>query len=132
MSLSFYTAPGVREIDRLPAILSPQRQEMEARNILKTVAKFHQLTVEELCSRNRKTHIATARQQYCYLVWKKVKGITLNKIAEIINTANTTEKLPIKYDHSDVIHCRDKVKGQLNSKFDNEYKTYIQNLLLIL
>jgi len=132
MSITYYSAPGVREIDRLPSILSPERQEKEARRILYIVAKFHAITIEEMCRRGRNSNRVLARQQFCYLVWKKVKGITYQKIADILNATGDNPSNPLNYDHSDVIHCKDKVLEQLSSKSENPHQLDITNLLLIL
>jgi hypothetical protein len=64
--------------------------------------------------------IDPAAMHYCYLISRT--EMTLTEVGGIFGSR----------DHTTVIHAKKSVNDSLTSKFDNEYKTHIENLNVIL
>jgi hypothetical protein len=62
---------------------------MEALKIAKTVARYYNLTLEDLCARKRTQEVAHARHVAMYFV-KRFAGYSNNKIARLFHRADHT------------------------------------------
>ena len=76
------------------------------KQIVEKVAKYYQLTVKEMCSKSRVSHIKTARQVAMYLLSKELK-LSTNKIAAEVGVK----------DHTTVMHGIKKIEKDLKLNF---------------
>ena len=76
------------------------------KQIVEKVAKYYQLTVKEMCSKSRVSHIKTARQVAMYLLSKELK-LSTNKIAAEVGVK----------DHTTVMHGIKKIEKDLKHNF---------------
>ena len=119
--MNYLAAPGIKNLIH-PQIAPPVMQRQTATNIIETVCRFYGLGVDEIKKKDRRLQIIKCKHICIYLITQKVTGLSLNNIADLLGGM----------DHTTVIHARQKVAGQLSSKFDNEFKTDVKTLLQII
>ena len=85
---------------------SPQTKTVSPKTVLEKVAKFYQLTPQELCSKSRVAHIKNARQVAMYLLSKELS----------ISTIKIASEVGVK-DHTTVMHGIKKVDSNLKLDF---------------
>lgn len=83
-----------------------RRNITSARKIVEKVAKFYNLSVDEMCGKSRVSHIKTARQIAMYLLQEEL-SLSFNKIAAEVGVK----------DHTTVMHGTKKIRGDLNTNF---------------
>jgi len=127
--MTYYTAPGVLNINICPAEMTDAMKLSFAKDIIATVAKFYDVPMDVVMKKGRPGKAPMVRQIASYLIHEKVKGLSLKTIASLFGIAyfNSTG-----YDHAAIIHNVTRVKDQLTSKFDNEFKTDVKTLLQII
>lgn len=119
--MNYYTAQGIKNLIP-PQIAPPVLQMQTANNLIETVCRFYGLNVEDIKRKDRRLQIIKCKHICIYLITQKVTGLSLKMIAELFGGM----------DHTSIIHARQKVSGQLSSKFDNEFKTDVKTLLQII
>lgn len=76
------------------------------KNVVEKVAKYYNLTVKEMCSKSRVSHIKTARQVSMYLLSKELS----------MSTPKIATEVGVK-DHTTVMHGIKKIEGDLKLNF---------------
>ena len=107
--------------DALKDIVSPEKKRViNEEYILSVVAKYYDITVEDICSEKRNAEIALPRQVAMYMC----SNITHTKYVDIA-------KILHKKDHTTVLHGIKKIEE--NIKTDDDFKNRINiitNLIL--
>lgn len=81
-------------------------RSVSPKQIVEQVAKHYQLTTKELCSKNRTSHIKTARQVAMYILSKELS----------MSTPKIALEVGVK-DHTTVMHGIKKIEGDLKLDF---------------
>ena len=82
------------------------KKTITARQIVKTVADFYDLSVEEMCGKSRVAHIKNARQVSMYLLSEELS----------MSTTKIALEVGVK-DHTTVMHGIKKIREDLKSNF---------------
>lgn len=85
---------------------NPGHKTVSARQVVEKVAKYYQLSVNEMCSKSRVSHIKTARQVAMYILSKEL-GMSTTKIAYEVGVK----------DHTTVMHGIKKITNDLKLDF---------------
>lgn len=86
-----------------------------ARDIIKTVAKYHEVPLIIVFKKCRHRDVVRVRKQAIYLIMEKVNGIYLREVAELFGKE-------LNYCHKMVIYNRDETRKFLSAKQDEGYK----------
>lgn len=89
-----------------------RKATVSARQIVDKVAKFYNISYNELCGRSRVTHIKTARQVAMYLLSEELS----------MSTTKIALEVGLK-DHTTVMHGIKKIKGDLKLNFSLREQT---------
>ena len=119
--MNWYAAPGIKKIIT-PQIMTPSMQICTAKHIIQVVSKFYGLDPDQLSKKDRRLQIIKCKYLCIYLIIQRVRGLSLIMIGELFGGV----------DHTTVIHAREKVSGQLSSKFENDFKTDYKTLIQII
>lgn len=86
-----------------------------AKDIIKTVAKYHEVPLRIVFKKCRHRDVVRVRKQAIYLIMEKVNGIYLREVAELFGKE-------LNYCHKMVIYNRDETRKFLSAKQDEGYK----------
>ncbi len=85
---------------------TPQNKTVTSRQVVEKVAKYYQLSVKEMCSKSRVSHIKTARQVAMYILSKELS----------MSTPKIALEVGVK-DHTTVMHGIKKIDEALKLNF---------------
>jgi len=86
--------------------------------VIEVVCNYFQIKSGDIIRPTRKREICDARHLAIYITLKN-STFTLNDLSQRFGGR----------DHTTMIHSRDKIQGQLNSKNDNNFKTHFENIM---
>ncbi|MBR2996943.1 chromosomal replication initiator protein DnaA [Candidatus Saccharibacteria bacterium] len=87
-------------------IKAPHMQALSPKKIIEKTAKYYDLTVKEMCSKSRVSHIKNARQVAMYLLSEELE----------MSTPKIAREVGVK-DHTTVMHGIKKIKNDLKLNF---------------
>lgn len=117
-AVSYFALPGMKGKVNVPIVLNAK---IQVDNIIKTCSNYFRISFETLQSKSRFRNIVVARHITMWYLLNQTE-MTLSEVGGIFGSR----------DHSSVLHAKKSVNDNLTSKFDNEYKTHIENLNVIL
>ena len=117
-AVSYFALPGMKGKVNVPIVLN---SKLQIDNIIKTCSNYFRIPFESLQSKTRMRNVVVARHITMWFLLNQTE-ITLSEVGGIFGNR----------DHTTVIHAKKSVNDSLTSKFDNEYKTHIENLNVIL
>ncbi|MBR0460475.1 chromosomal replication initiator protein DnaA [Candidatus Saccharibacteria bacterium] len=88
-------------------VKTPHMQTLSPKKILEKTAKYYDLTVKEMCSKSRVSHIKNARQVAMYLLSEELE----------MSTPKIAREVGVK-DHTTVMHGIKKIKNDLKLNFN--------------
>jgi len=115
--ISYFALPGMRGIKKVPIVKS--KTDL-INHIIDTVCNYFEVDKKFIIGASSKREFVLPRQIIHWYLINKL-GMKLKNIGYIFNQ-----------DHSTISRNRDVVNDNLEFKFDNEYKTHIENLNVIL
>ncbi len=115
--ISYFALPGMKGKKKAPIVKS-NRDLIE--HIIDTVCNYFEVDKKIVMGVSRKREFVMPRQIIHWYLINKL-GMKLKNIGAIFNQ-----------DHSTIFRSRNVVNDNLSFKFDNEYKTHIENLNVIL
>ena len=118
MMVSYYALPGMKGKVNVPIVLNTK---FAVDNILSTCSNYFRLPLENIQSHSRMRNLVVARHITMWYLLKNTE-LTLTEVGRIFGSR----------DHTTVIHAKKSVNDSLTSKFDNEYKTHVENLNVII
>jgi chromosomal replication initiation ATPase DnaA len=116
-AVSYFALPGMRGIKKAPVVKS--KTDL-INHIIDTVCNYFEVDKKFVMGESSKREFVLPRQIIHWYLINKL-GMKLKNIGAIFNQ-----------DHSTISRNRDVVNDNLEFKFDNEYKTHIENLNVIL
>jgi len=116
--ISYFALPGMRGKVNVPIVLN---SKLQIDNIIKTCSNYFRIPFENMQSKSRMRNLVVARHITMWYLLNQTE-MTLTEVGGIFGSR----------DHTSVIHAKKSVNNSLTSKFDNEYKTHIENLNVIL
>lgn len=111
--MNYYIMPGLKYREKL--IFGKINENILAEKIIVEMG----YTVEELRKKNRRRDLVLGRQILSYILYTKTQ-MTLKDITKYLS--------PAVINHTTIVYAVAKVKEQLESKFDNEYKYHLKKL----
>ena len=117
MKVSYYALPGMTEKVKVP-IVGSSRGLVE--HIIDTVCNYFRVDREFVMGKSRETEFLMPRQIIHWYLVTKLK-MERRTIGAIFNK-----------DQSSITHSLNVVNDNLSFKFDNEYKTHVENLNVII
>ena len=117
MMVSYYALPGIRREKKVRVVKS-NRDLIE--HIIDTVCNYFEVDKKIVMGVSRKRQFVMPRQIIHWYLINKL-GMKLKNIGAIFNQ-----------DHSTIFRSRNVVNDNLSFKFDNEYKTHVENLNVII
>jgi chromosomal replication initiation ATPase DnaA len=115
--ISYFALPGMKGKKKVPIVKS-NRDLIE--HIIDTVCNYFEVDKKIVMGVSRERKFVMPRQIIHWYLINKL-GMKLKNIGAIFNQ-----------DHSTIFRSRNVVNDNLSFKFDNEYKTHIENLNVIL
>lgn len=112
--MNYYTAVGIIPYEQKSELTSSLRISY-AKDIIKIVAKFHDVPYKLVFKKGRNRNVVRVRKQAIYLIMEHVYGIYLKEVAELFGKE-------LNYCHKMVIYNRDETRKFLSSKQDEGYK----------
>ena len=117
MMVSYYALPGIR-MEKKARVVKSNRDLIE--HIIDTVCNYFEVDKKIVMGVSRKRQFVMPRQIIHWYLINKL-GMKLKNIGAIFNQ-----------DHSTIFRSRNVVNDNLSFKFDNEYKTHVENLNVII
>lgn len=117
-AVSYFALPGMKGKVNVPIVLNSKYQ---VDNIIKTCSNYFRIPFESLQSKSRMRNLVVARHITMWYLLNQTE-MTLTEVGSIFGSR----------DHTSVIHAKNSVNDSLTSKFDNEYKTHVENLNVII
>ena len=124
--MTYYSAPGVKELNVCPKEFNTEMKKEMATNIIKTVTKFYGGDLFYVSRKTREEPYPTIVQMSCYLIQEKVKGLSLKDTSDLFGE-RYRNKLG-KPDHTAIINNRKKIQGYLdiNDPIAEDYRTLLK------
>ena len=113
-----FALPGMKGKVNVPIVLN---SKLQIDNIIKTCSNYFRIPFENMQSKSRMRNLVVARHITMWYLLNQTE-MTLTEVGGIFGSR----------DHTTVIHAKKSVNDSLTSKFDNEYKTHIENLNVVL
>jgi hypothetical protein len=117
-AVSYFALPGMKGKVNVPIVLN---SKLLRDNIINTCSNYFRIPFENMQSKSRMHTLVVARHITMWYLVNQTR-MTLTEIGMLFGSR----------DHTTVIHAKKSVNNSLTSKFDNEYKTHIENLNVIL
>jgi chromosomal replication initiation ATPase DnaA len=115
--ISYIAAPGIK--GKFTTIATLGNSQYIAEHVINTVSNYFRIDRERVLGKSRLGRIVMCRQIiHWYLLNKGMQCTIVGKI--------------FGKDHSTVLHSRKVINDMLNASYDNEYKTHIENLNVII
>ena len=112
--MNYFSSMGIIPYEQKSELTTSLRISY-ARDIIKTVAKYHEVPLRLVFKKCRHRDIVRVRKQAIYLIMENVYGIYLREVAELFGKE-------LNYCHKMVIYNRDETRKFLSAKQDEGYK----------
>ncbi len=126
--MTYYTAPGIKNLNICPTELSQELKESLAKGIIETVARFYDVEMDRVMKKKGIRSVVIVRQVSSYLVYKKTK-MKQERIAELFGKAYYSKKRN-RCDHTSIVYNIQKIQGYID--VGDEVAGDVRNLLLII
>jgi len=111
--MNYFSAMGIIPYENKSEQSSSLRVSY-AKDIIKTVAKYHEVPLRLVFKKCRYRDVVRVRKQATYLIMEKVNGIYLREVAELFGKE-------LNYCHKMVIYNRQETRKFLSAKQDEGY-----------
>ena len=112
--MNYFSSMGIIPYEQKSELTTSLRISY-ARDIIKTVAKYHEVPLRLVFKKCRHRDVVRVRKQAIYLIMENVYGIYLREVAELFGKE-------LNYCHKMVIYNRDETRKFLSAKQDEGYK----------
>lgn len=112
--MNYFSSMGIIPYEQKSELTTSLRISY-AKDIIKTVAKYHNVSLKSVFKKGRNRDVVRVRKQAIYLIMENVYGIYLREVAELFGKE-------LNYCHKMVIYNRDETRKFLSAKQDEGYK----------
>lgn len=112
--MNYFSSMGIIPYENKSELTTSLRVSY-AKDIIKTVAKYHEVPLRLVFKKCRHRDVVRVRKQSIYLIMEHISGIYLREIAELFGKE-------LNYCHKMVIYNREETRKFLSAKQDEGYK----------